>query len=87
MARMLPLFGATLAGMVIGAGGMTYASAQNAPQITRTEILRKSSDTSSAVQPCTFSVVLGQRKRNLAIISNRAWRSGSLIFLNRQPAF
>ena len=41
MARMLPLFGAALAGVVIGAGGMTYVSAQNAPQITRTEILRK----------------------------------------------
>ena len=41
MARMLPLFGAALAGMVIGATGMTYVSAQNAPQITRTEILRK----------------------------------------------
>jgi len=38
---MLQLFGAALAGMVIGATGMTYVSAQNAPQITRTEILRK----------------------------------------------
>ena len=41
MARMLPLFGAALAGVVIGAGAMTYVSAQNAPQITRTEILRE----------------------------------------------
>ena len=41
MARMLPLFGAALAGVVIGAGAMTYVSAQNAPQITRTEILRQ----------------------------------------------
>ena len=41
MARMLPLFGAALAGMVIGAVGVTQIGAQNAPQITRTEILRK----------------------------------------------
>jgi quercetin dioxygenase-like cupin family protein len=41
MARILSLFGAALAGIVIGAGGMTYVSAQNAPQITRTEILRQ----------------------------------------------
>jgi quercetin dioxygenase-like cupin family protein len=40
MVRMLPLFGAALAGMVIGAVGVTHISAQNAPQITRTEILR-----------------------------------------------
>jgi hypothetical protein len=41
MAGMLPLFGAALAGMVIGAVGVTHISGQNVPQITRTEILRQ----------------------------------------------
>ena len=41
MARILPLFVAALAGMVIGAVGVTHISAQNVPQITRTEILRQ----------------------------------------------
>jgi len=41
MARILSLFGAALAGVVISAGAMTYVSAQNAPRITRTEILRE----------------------------------------------
>lgn len=41
MARMLPLLGAALTGMAIGVVGATYVGAQSAPQITRTEILRK----------------------------------------------
>jgi len=42
MARMmLPLLGAALAGMVIGAFGGAYVSALNVNQITRTEILRE----------------------------------------------
>src|SRR5262245_11489557 len=42
MNRVLLLLGVSLAGMTIGAIGATYVSAQGAPQITRTEILRKS---------------------------------------------
>jgi quercetin dioxygenase-like cupin family protein len=41
MTRTLLLFGTALAGIMIGAVGATYVNAQNAPQITRTEILRK----------------------------------------------
>ena len=41
MTRTLLLLGTTLAGIMIGAVGDTYVNAQNAPQITRTEILRK----------------------------------------------
>ena len=41
MNRSLLLVGVSLASMVVGAIGATYVSAQGAPQITRTEILRK----------------------------------------------
>jgi quercetin dioxygenase-like cupin family protein len=41
MTRTLLLLGTTLAGIMIGAVGATYVNAQNTPQITRTEILRK----------------------------------------------
>ena len=41
MTRMMPLLGAVLAGIAMGAIGATYVSAQNVPQITRTEILRQ----------------------------------------------
>jgi quercetin dioxygenase-like cupin family protein len=41
MTRTLLLLGTTLAGIMIGAAGATYVNAQNTPQITRTEILRK----------------------------------------------
>ncbi|HEX4524654.1 MAG TPA: cupin domain-containing protein [Casimicrobiaceae bacterium] len=41
MNRSLLLVGVSLASMVVGAIGATYVSAQVAPQITRTEILRK----------------------------------------------
>ena len=41
MNRLVLAFGAGLLGIVIGAGGVTYVSAQGTPQITRKEILRK----------------------------------------------
>jgi quercetin dioxygenase-like cupin family protein len=42
MTRMLLLLGVSFAGMAVGAIGTTYVSAQGTPQITRSEILRKS---------------------------------------------
>ena len=41
MNRTVLLLAVGLAGMVLGAIGATYVSAQGVPQITRTEILRK----------------------------------------------
>jgi hypothetical protein len=42
MNRILLLLGVSLAGVAVGAVGATYVSAQGTPQITRSEILRKS---------------------------------------------
>ena len=42
MGRMLLLLGVSFAGVAVGAIGATYVRAQGTPQITRTEILRKS---------------------------------------------
>ena len=42
MGRMLLLLGVSFAGVAVGAVGATYVRAQGTPQITRTEILRKS---------------------------------------------
>jgi quercetin dioxygenase-like cupin family protein len=41
MKRTLVLLGVGLAGIAIGVLGATYVGAQSAPQVTRTEILRK----------------------------------------------
>lgn len=41
MRNMLVLFGVALAGVAVGAVGANYVGAQSAPQVTRTELLRK----------------------------------------------
>src|SRR4029077_13250471 len=41
MTKTLQLLGVGLAGIAVGIVGATYVSAQSAPQITRTELLRK----------------------------------------------